>query len=194
MKAQWQWFFSGVLVLLTGIFFMVNPSAVVKVAVIAFGAYTVLEALYSLVLSWKLRKMRTVFAFNTVRILISLIVGLIVIYFAATAPGARVASWAVWLIALWLLASSIIQLFQMLYLRKLGFSGYSVLSSCIISFVLSVIMFLFPVMISNALMTVAGIIMIIASLFMIFLGIRVIAASRNENFDGGGWTDDDKNR
>ena len=56
LKAQWQWIISGVVILIAGIFVLVNPTLVVKIAVLSFGVYTLIEGIYSLILSWAVRK------------------------------------------------------------------------------------------------------------------------------------------
>lgn len=173
MKAQLQWLIGGVVLLLVGIFVLVNPTTVLKVAVIGFGLYTMIEALYALVMSFSFRSVGGVFTFNAVRSLLSLVIGLLVVYFAATSSGASVAGWTVYLIAIWLLVSAIGEIVEIQALRKAGFDMFSA-SNAIVSIVLALIMFLFPVVVNNAIFITVGVFLILIAIGLIVWGVRMM--------------------
>ena len=75
MRSQWQWIISGVLLLVVGIFILVNPQTVLRAAVIAFGIYMVVEALMSLIVSWQIKSLTGIFRVNSARSIIGLIIG-----------------------------------------------------------------------------------------------------------------------
>ena len=166
MKAQWQAVISGILLLITGIFVLVSPSMVIKVAVIIYGIYTIIESIYALALTWKIRKAGAYFSVNLLRTLLSLVVGIIVVYFAASASGARIADWTVYLIATWLL-------------KRQGYESYGVVTNAAISVVLALIMYIFPAMINNALFTILGIVLIMLSVFIIVLAVRNLSIKQS---------------
>ena len=175
MKAQWQWIISGVVILIAGIFVLVNPTLVVKIAVLSFGVYTLIEGIYSLILSWAVRKATGIFRANIVRTLISTGIGILVIWAAASASGAQVASWAVYLIAIWLLLSGLSELIELFVLRRMGYESFGVVTGAVISIILSVVMFLFPVLVNNAVVTVIGVGMVLVSVFLILWGIKMLS-------------------
>lgn len=179
MKAQWQAVISGILLLITGIFVLVSPSMVIKVAVIIYGIYTIIESIYALVLTWKIRKAGAYFSVNLLRTLLSLVVGIIVVYFAASASGARIADWTVYLIATWLLLSALSELLEVWLLKRQGYESYGVVTNAAISVVLALIMYIFPAMINNALFTILGIILILLSVFIIVLAVRNLSIKQS---------------
>ena len=179
MKAQWQAVISGILLLITGIFVLVSPSMVIKVAVIIYGIYTIIESIYALALTWKIRKAGAYFSVNLLRTLLSLIVGIIVVYFAASASGARIADWTVYLIATWLLLSALSELLEVWLLKRQGYESYGVVTNAAISVVLALIMYIFPAMINNALFTILGIVLILLSVFIIVLAVRNLSIKQS---------------
>lgn len=179
MKAQWQAVISGILLLITGIFVLVSPSMVIKVAVIIYGIYTIIESIYALALTWKIRKAGAYFSVNLLRTLLSLVVGIIVVYFAASASGARIADWTVYLIATWLLLSALSELLEVWLLKRQGYESYGVVTNAAISVVLALIMYIFPAMINNALFTILGIILILLSVFIIVLAVRNLSINQS---------------
>lgn len=179
MKAQWQAVISGILLLITGIFVLVSPSMVIKVAVIIYGIYTIIESIYALALTWKIRKAGAYFSVNLLRTLLSLVVGIIVVYFAASASGARIADWTVYLIATWLLLSALSELLEVWLLKRQGYESYGVVTNAAISVVLALIMYIFPAMINNALFTILGIVLILLSVFIIVLAVRNLSIKQS---------------
>ena len=179
MKAQWQAVISGILLLITGIFVLVSPSMVIKVAVIIYGIYTIIESIYALALTWKIRKAGAYFSVNLLRTLLSLVVGIIVVYFAASASGARITDWTVYLIATWLLLSALSELLEVWLLKRQGYESYGVVTNAAISVVLALIMYIFPAMINNALFTILGIILILLSVFIIVLAVRNLSIKQS---------------
>ena len=179
MKAQWQAVISGILLLTTGIFVLVSPSMVIKVAVIIYGIYTIIESIYALALTWKIRKAGAYFSVNLLRTLLSLVVGIIVVYFAASASGARIADWTVYLIATWLLLSALSELLEVWLLKRQGYESYGVVTNAAISVVLALIMYIFPAMINNALFTILGIVLILLSVFIIVLAVRNLSIKQS---------------
>lgn len=179
MKAQWQAVISGILLLITGIFVLASPSMVIKVAVIIYGIYTIIESIYALALTWKIRKAGAYFSVNLLRTLLSLVVGIIVVYFAASASGARIADWTVYLIATWLLLSALSELLEVWLLKRQGYESYGVVTNAAISVVLALIMYIFPAMINNALFTILGIILILLSVFIIVLAVRNLSIKQS---------------
>lgn len=178
MKAQLQWILGGVLLLVTGIFVLVNPTTVMKIAVIIFGLYLMIESIFALALTWKIRKLGSYFTINSVRTLASLAIGILVLYFALTSPGAAVASWMVYLVAAWLLVSSLLELLEIWMLKRSGYESFGVTTSALVSLVISLIMFLFPVMINNAVFMAVGIVMIVIAVFLIIWAVRMILFER----------------
>ena len=179
MKAQWQAVISGILLLITGIFVLVSPSMVIKVAVIIYGIYTIIESIYALALTWKIRKAGAYFSVNLLRTLLSLVVGIIVVYFAASASGARIADWTVYLIGTWLLLSALSELLEVWLLKRQGYESYGVVTNAAISVVLALIMYIFPAMINNALFTILGIVLILLSVFIIVLAVRNLSIKQS---------------
>lgn len=179
MKAQWQAVISGILLLITGIFVLVSPSMVIKVAVIIYGIYTIIESIYALAMTWKIRKAGAYFSVNLLRTLLSLVVGIIVVYFAASASGARIADWTVYLIATWLLLSALSELLEVWLLKRQGYESYGVVTNAAISVVLALIMYIFPAMINNALFTILGIVLILLSVFIIVLAVRNLSIKQS---------------
>lgn len=180
MKTQIQWIVSSILLLATGIFVLASPTLVVKFAVIVFGFYLMAEAVYALFLSWAVRKVSGVFTVNSVRTLASLAVGILVLYFAFTSSGNTVASWTVYLVAGWLALGALFELVEIWILRRNGYETFGAVTGPLVSLVLALLMFLFPVMINNAVFTVVGIVLIIVSVFMIFWGIRMISSDKRD--------------
>ena len=161
--------------LVTGIFVLANPTTVMKIAVIIFGLYLMIESIFALALTWKIRKLGSYFTINSVRTLASLAIGILVLYFALTSPGAAVASWMVYLVAAWLLVSSLLEIWM---LKRSGYESFGVTTSALVSLVISLIMFLFPVMINNAVFMAVGIVMIVIAVFLIIWAVRMILFER----------------
>ena len=109
------------------------------------------------------------------RTLISTGIGILVIWAAASASGAQVASWAVYLIAIWLLLSGLSELIELFVLRRMGYESFGVVTGAVISIILSVVMFLFPVLVNNAVVTVIGVGMVLVSVFLILWGIKMLS-------------------
>lgn len=180
MRAQWQWIISGILLSVMGIFILTSPATVIKVAVIGFGLYTVLDCIYSLVISISLRKFALVFKINTVRILIGLAIGILVLYFGLATSGVQIASWTGYAIATYLLLSAITQFVEAYLMEKSGYTQNSgARSSAVISLILSVIMYIFPSLLGTAVITIIGVCMIFFSIVMIVWGIKMLAFEKN---------------
>ena len=180
MRAQWQWIISGILLSVMGIFILTSPSTVIKVAVMGFGLYTVLDCIYSLVISLSLRKFALVFKINTVRILIGLAIGILVLYFGITASGVQISSWAGYAVATYLLLSSVTQFVEAHLMEKSGYThNFGARSSAVISLLLSIIMYIFPSLLGTAVVTVIGVCMIFFSIVMIVWGIKMLAFEKN---------------
>lgn len=176
MRAQWQWIISGILLSVMGIFILTSPSTVIKVAVMGFGLYTVLDCIYSLVISLSLRKFALVFKINTVRILIGLAIGILVLCFGITASGVQISSWAGYAVATYLLLSSVTQFVEAHLMEKSGYTqNFGARSSAVISLLLSIIMYIFPSLLGTAVVTVIGVCMIFLSIVMIVWGIKMLA-------------------
>ena len=107
-----------------------------------------------------------------------LAIGILVLYFALTSPGAAVASWMVYLVAAWLLVSSLLELLEIWMLKRSGYESFGVTTSALVSLAISLIMFLFPVMINNAVFMAVGIIMIVIAVFLIIWAVRMILFER----------------
>ncbi len=180
MRAQWQWIISGILLSVIGIFILTSPAAVIKVAVIGFGFYTVLDCIYSLVISISLRKYALVFKINTLRILIGLAIGILVLYFGFAASGVQLSSWTGYAIATYLFLSALTQFIEAYLMEKSGYLQNSgAKSSAVISLVLSLIMFIFPSILGTAVITVIGVCMVFFSIIMIVWGIKMLAFEKN---------------
>lgn len=178
MKKYVSWIISGVLLIAAGIFMLVKPESVVKIAVIAFGVYTVLEGLSALLVSSRIKEVRGIFRANLIKALINLFVGILVVYFAAVSTGAQVASWVVYLIAINLLLSSLTEFLELAYVRKNGFETYGLSTGALLSIIFAIIMFLFPTFINNTFFMIVAICLIFAGFTSILWGWRLIRIVR----------------
>lgn len=178
MKKYVSWIISGVLLIAAGIFMLVKPESVVKILVIAFGIYTVLEGLTALLSSSRLKEVRGIFRANLIKALINLFIGILVVYFAAVSTGAQVASWVVYLIAINLLLSSLTELLELVYIKKSGFETYGLSTGAMLSIIFAVIMFLFPTFINNTFFTIVAVCLIFAGFTSVLWGFRLIRIVR----------------
>lgn len=57
----------------------------------------------------------------------------------------------------------------------MGYESFGVVTGAVISIILSVVMFLFPVLVNNAVVTVIGVGMVLVSVFLILWGIKMLS-------------------
>lgn len=179
MKKYVSWIISGALLVACGIFMLVRPESVVKIAVIAFGVYTALEGLSALYVSARLKQISGLFRANLIKALINLFIGILVVYFAAASTGAEVASWVVYLIALNLLLSSIAEFIELRLVKKSGYETYGLSTSALLSIIFAIVMFLFPTFINNTFFLIIAICLIFAGFTSMLWGYRLIKIFRS---------------
>ena len=170
----------GSSLILLGLLFVLAPNAVVKIGVIAFGVYNIVEAVTALVTSYKFKGMGGIIRFNMVKTLINLIISILVVYFAAIAPGTAVASWVVWLIALNLLFAGLSEVIESWMIKKNGFTELFYYGpSGWLYIVFALLMFIFPNFINSTLLLVLGVIVITSGVFVILWSIKLWSVMRS---------------
>lgn len=182
MKKYLSYITSGIILILLGLLFVLAPNAVVKIGVIAFGVYNIVEAVTALVTSYKFKGMGGIIRFNMVKTLINLIISILVVYFAAIAPGTAVASWVVWLIALNLLFAGLSEVIESWMIKKNGFTELFYYGpSGWLYIVFALLMFIFPNFINSTLLLVLGVIVITSGVFVILWSIKLWSVMRSFN-------------
>ena len=73
MKKYLSWMICGLLLIVCGVFMLIKPESVAKIAVIAFGIYTILEGIFSLSVSFRLKQVGGIFKANLIKALINLL-------------------------------------------------------------------------------------------------------------------------
>ena len=180
MKKYLSYITSGIILILLGLLFVLAPNAVVKIGVIAFGVYNIVEAVTALVTSYKFKGMGGIIRFNMVKTLINLIISILVVYFAAIAPGTAVASWVVWLIALNLLFAGLSEVIESWMIKKNGFTELFYYGpSGWLYIVFALLMFIFPNFINSTLLLVLGVIVITSGVFVILWSSKLWAVMRS---------------
>lgn len=169
----------SLLIIALGVVLIAFPAAAVKVAVIGFGIYTILEGAFALSVSFRLKEVDRLFFINMVKALINLFIGILVVYFAATAPGSTVADWVVYIIAIDLLLSALTELFELHLIRKAGLPFYGLPSGAGLSVVFAVVMFIFPSLVSSVVPAIIGSCLIVAGVFSILWSVRMYLFARD---------------
>lgn len=185
---------SGILLAALGILFIAAPASVVKIGVIAFGVFNIIESLTALGTSFRFRSISGVVRFNIVKTLINLFISILVVYFAATSPGAAVAAWVVWLIALNLLLTGLSEVCESYLIRKSGYADpFYYGSSGWLYIVFAVLMFLFPNFINSTLLLVVGVVLITSGIFVVAWAIKLSLVvkeySRREKIAEAEWSE-----
>lgn len=179
MKKYISYIGSGLLLIALGILFILAPAAVVKIGVIAFGIYNIIEALTALVTSYKFKNISGIVRFNLVKTLINLFISILVVYFAAISPGASVASWVVWLIAANLLLTGISEVAETYVIKKSGFDQiFYYGSSGWLYIVFAILMFIFPNFINSTVLLILGAVIITSGIFVILWSIKLWSVMR----------------
>lgn len=174
MKKYLSYIMSGILLIALGVLFIIAPNAVVKIGVIAFGIYNIIEALAALGTSYRFKDIRGIVRFNMVKTLINLFISILVVYFAAISTGSTVASWVVWLIALNLLFAGLSEVIETWMIKKSGFTEIFYYGSSGWLYILfSVLMFIFPNFINSTLLLILGVIVITIGVFVILWSIKL---------------------
>lgn len=174
MKKYLSYIMSGILLIALGFLFIAAPNAVVKIGVIAFGVYNIIEALVALGTSYRFKDIRGIVRFNMVKTLINLFISILVVYFAAISSGSTVASWVVWLIALNLLFAGLSEVIETQLIKKNGFTEIFYYGSSGWLYILfSVLMFIFPNFINSTLLLILGVIVITSGVFVILWSIKL---------------------
>ncbi len=164
---------ASLLIIALGVVLVAFPTAAVKVAVIGFGIYTILEGAFALSVSFRLKEVNRLFFINMVKALINLFIGILVVYFAATAPGTTVADWVVYIIAIDLLLSALTEFFELHLIKKAGLPFYGLPSGAGLSIVFAVIMFIFPSIVYSIVPAIVGSCLIVAGGFSILWAVRM---------------------
>lgn len=171
--------FAGLLLVVAGVVALARPALVIKVAVIAFGIYLAAEGLWTLRLSLRIRRdWGGVFKVNTVRILVSIGIGVLVVYLAATSPGTSVANWVVYLVAAWLALGAILEFAEAAYLRRRGVEGFPVSVNAAVSLLFSILLFLFPRLFASGFVYIFAAALVAVGAFMVAWGIRTMSLTR----------------
>ncbi len=170
---------SGILLAALGVLFIAAPASVVKIGVIAFGVFNIIESLTALGTSFRFRNISGVVRFNMIKTLVNLFISILVVYFAATSPGAAVASWTIWLIAFNLLLSGISEVCETHFIRKSGFTDpFYYGSSGWLYIVFAILMFLFPNFINSTILLVIGVVLITSGVFVVGWAIKLWSVVR----------------
>ncbi len=179
MRSQWQWIISGVLLLVVGIFILVNPQTVLRAAVIAFGIYMVVEALMSLIVSWQIKSLTGIFRVNSARSIIGLIIGVSATVAGVGASDGQIARWIVWGLAAWFAVSALVKLAEYLMIRRSGYHVSGIVGNVLLSLGLSLLMFLFPGLVNTVVGTTVGIILIALAIFVVVWGMKMISVQND---------------
>jgi len=171
--------FSSLLMVALGFILVLFPFAAVKVAVIAFGIYTIVEGSYALIISFRLKEVARLFFINLVKALINLFVGILVVYFASTSEGSYVADWVSYIIAINLLLSAFTEFLELFLIKKAGFPSYGLSSGAVLSIIFAILMFLFPSFVSSIVPTLIGVGLIVAGVFSILWAVRMYFFVKN---------------
>ena len=194
MKKYISYIGSGLLLIALGILFILAPAAVVKIGVIAFGVYNIIEALTALVTSYKFKNISGIVRFNLIKTLINLFISILVVYFAAISPGSSVASWVVWLIAANLLLTGISEVAETYVIKKSGFDQiFYYGSSGWLYIVFAILMFIFPNFINSTVLLILGAVIITSGIFVILWSIKLWSVMRkfseNEKIAEAEWSE-----
>ncbi|MBR7064741.1 MAG: DUF308 domain-containing protein [Treponema sp.] len=152
----------GVLLAIIGLMMIIAPDQCIKVAVISLGLEAIINGAYNLLKMRQLVSDPTFQLAILIRGLISVVIGLLAIIlplrFAAT-------MWTImlYMLAFYLIAASIIELYAMTKLRTTGIDRKQYTIEVVISFIAALILFLIPQQIGLALIRVLGIILFIIS-------------------------------
>lgn len=162
---------SAILVVALGVFVLLRPLMFMKIVVVLFGSYTAIEGLGSFFSILRRKLFDGYFMVTAIKALINLAIGAVVVYFAITVPGFKVVSWVVYLIAIDLVFSAIVNIVDMVMLRKIGL-GYSLIGSGVLfSLLFALLLFIFPAIIGTTAMTVIGIVLILFGCMMGFTSL-----------------------
>lgn len=179
MRRAISCFLSAAFFIILGFLMLINPNAIVKIAVIAFGIYTAAEGIYSLVEAFKLRKYRNIFLTSWIKMFINLFIGLAVLILAARSEGASIANWIVYLIAFDLLLSAIVEIVELAVIRSKGVKGIGLPLPTFVSIVISVLMFLFPSIINKTIFILVAVIFLAIGAFALLAGVLAFKGRKN---------------
>src|SRR5574344_185430 len=155
-------FLLGVLLAVVGLMMIIEPSRCIRVAVIALGAATVVDGVYSIA---KIRTLLSDRAFQVTAVIsgaVSILVGAVAIILPLAVAD------VMWTIMLYVLAAylvllAVVEMYTVAKLRDTGIARRQYVVDIIVAFICAIILFIIPHRIGLTLVRVLGVIMMIVS-------------------------------
>ena len=155
-------FLLGVLLAVVGLMMIIEPSRCIRVAVIALGAATVVDGVYSIA---KIRTLLSDRAFQVTAVIsgaVSILVGAVAIILPLAVADVM---WTIMLyvLAVYLILLAVVGMYTVAKLRGTGIARRQYVVDIIVAFICAIILFIIPHRIGLTLVRVLGVIMMIVS-------------------------------
>ena len=181
MKKYIPLLISGLLMIFVGLYMILKPSGFVTVVFSVFGIYLALDGVRTLISAQRLGSALGRFRSVLIgRALLSMLVGLIVIIAAIAAPT-LIPTLLVYIIAAAFLVAAAVDLADLLVMKKAGIPSGSLGLETLLSFVFSLLLFLFPNFLTGVVMTVFAAILFASGAVMAYGAVSAMIYSRKFN-------------
>ena len=191
MRKAFPLAFSGLLMIFVGIYMIVRPDDFQAVVMAILGLYVVFDGVRSVISAVRYR---TVFpsAIRTaalIKAVINVLLGLVVILIAFIKPTLLLTV-VIYIVAADFLLTAVINFANSIALSRLGIGFGSLGLEAVLSFLFSLILFMFPGFIGSVVMTVFAALLFAAGAVMVFAAVNGIVMQRRfreiekDGFDG----------
>ena len=181
MKKYIPLLISGLLMIFVGLYMILKPSGFLTVVISVFGIYLALDGVRTLISAQRLGSALGRFRSVLIgRALLSMLVGLIVIIAAIAAPT-LIPTLLVYIIAAAFLVAAAVDLADLLVMKKAGIPSGSLGLETLLSFVFSLLLFLFPHFLTGVVMTVFAAILFASGAVMAYGAVSAMIYSRKLN-------------
>lgn len=164
----WAVAIRGVLAILFGILALIWPAETLLVLVILFGAYALVDGIFSLIAAFRGRQYHRNWGWLAVEGVIGILVGLLTFFFPGTTAFVLL-----YFIAFWAILTGILEIIQAVELRRVISNEWLLILGGIASVVFGLLLIIFPGSGALALVWLIGIYAIIFGVLMLALAWRM---------------------
>ena len=170
---------SGLLMIFTGAYMILRPDGFLTVVISIFGVYLIIDAVRTLLL---LRRMgdkagRTFLGVSTGKAILNLVLGILVVIIALLVPR-LIPTLVVYIAAAAFLITGVVDLFDLIALSRMDFIWPGMGLETVLSFVFSLVLFLFPNFLTGVVMTLFAAILLASGALMIYGAISQLVFTR----------------
>ncbi len=169
MKKYLPLFISGLLMIFVGLYMILRPDSFLTVVISVFGIYLIVDGIRTMIASYKLRDVfgRGLRNMSAAKALIDIILGVVVVIIAIASPS-LIPTLIVYIAAAAFLVSGIIDAVDLAFLSRAGIALNTLLLETVLSFVFSIILFLFPNFLTGVVMTLFAAILFASGAMMVY--------------------------